>query len=87
MQTEKIIDVQSKTDLKTLNGLQCVKNVHRLQREKRKDTDSHRKNSLKIIKVFKERSFKKSHIEIKNTQGVWILYGTVLSLNFLTADE
>lgn len=28
-----------------------------------------------------------SHINTGNTQGIWILYGTMLTLNFLHADK
>ena len=42
---------------------------------------------MKSLKKNKMIQMKKNHAKTENTQGVWILYGIVLSLNFLIANE
>lgn len=54
--------------------------------------DSHRKKYFENNKVFRERIkqyyFKKiSHIRMENAQGIWVLYGALLTLNSLNADK
>lgn len=45
-------------------------------------------NSLKIIKSLKRKwgNNKISWVKVENTQGIWILYDVLLTLNFLNAN-
>lgn len=64
-----------------------LKDVHRLKNWYRQSKKKIK--SLKIIESLKREwgNNKISWVKVENTQGIWILYDVLLTLNFLNANE